>query len=570
MSSDPVLVIDLYNMTARIFDEESDRFTPLSNEKLFIAKIRDHHRTVSTFYYDSRVVEKVKEVVPWQKLNRIATEKAMALSNSMAAVLQPESVRNGTNRLSGYEREIFIMELLNWFKNDFFQWFDHGSCGNESCQRFGQPMSVKGSGQPTLEDMMFGASRVELFHCKLCGSEERFPRYNHPLKLLDTRKGRCGEWANVITCMCVVFGYESRLVLDFADHVWTEIYSETQNRWIHVDSCEKSLDSPLLYENGWGKKLTYCIALHRYEIQDVTWRYVSNVRDLMPRRDQCRESWLWKFIPRVNDKLQKDLAPDHRDRLMQRSARELVELLHIPWKKKYSTASELQGRQSGSEEWRLARREMGNLNLDTSENYIFQVKDHDDFIHPAYELRYNAVVDEYMVNEKPERIGWASGTYSASNVSKKVEHDWKMVYLARAEGSDPGTVGVVTWVIDMQDFEWAHMSIMMEGMELDGSRVRISLLSIPSGMELTQSPGISASQRNAKLEQQCTLTSLLKLNQENKLTRDKFPADMAGILIRAELSGGSGNMAWQKAQLFRQSVMQERSKSTLIFQLFKS
>lgn len=33
-------------------------------------------------------------------------------------------------------------------------------------------------GQPTAEDLRWGASRVELYGCNLCGTVTRFPRYN--------------------------------------------------------------------------------------------------------------------------------------------------------------------------------------------------------------------------------------------------------------------------------------------------------------------------------------------------------------------------------------------------------
>jgi hypothetical protein len=32
-------------------------------------------------------------------------------------------------------------------------------------------------GQPTSDDLKYGASRVELYRCTQCGSETRFPRY---------------------------------------------------------------------------------------------------------------------------------------------------------------------------------------------------------------------------------------------------------------------------------------------------------------------------------------------------------------------------------------------------------
>jgi peptide-N4-(N-acetyl-beta-glucosaminyl)asparagine amidase len=86
------------------------------------------------------------------------------------------------------------------------------------------------------------------FSCSTCQVTTRFPRYNNPSVLLDTHCGRCGEWANCFALCLRALNYEARYVLDWTDHVWCEVYSETQKRWLHIDPCEAALDKPLIYE----------------------------------------------------------------------------------------------------------------------------------------------------------------------------------------------------------------------------------------------------------------------------------------------------------------------------------
>jgi len=51
--------------------------------------------------------------------------------------------------------------------------------------------------------------------------------------------------------------------------VWCEVYDINENRWIHVDPCECLIDTPLVYEEGWKKDLSYVIATSKDEIQGI-------------------------------------------------------------------------------------------------------------------------------------------------------------------------------------------------------------------------------------------------------------------------------------------------------------
>ncbi|KAL0455284.1 UNVERIFIED_CONTAM: Peptide-N(4)-(N-acetyl-beta-glucosaminyl)asparagine amidase [Sesamum latifolium] len=195
--------------------------------------------------------------------------------------------------------------------------------------------------------------------CKTCSNVTRFPRYNDPLKLLETRKGRCGEWANCFTLYCRAFGYESRLILDFTDHVWTECFSPYLGRWMHLDPCEGIHDNPLLYEKGWNKNLDYVIAVSRDGVYDVTKRYTRKWHEVLSRRVITTEPALASILSDITRECRKNFVSEMLLKLDERDKSEVEELERNLFSRDDATIS-LPGRQSGDKEWRISRSEFGS------------------------------------------------------------------------------------------------------------------------------------------------------------------------------------------------------------------
>jgi transglutaminase-like putative cysteine protease len=114
---------------------------------------------------------------------------------------------------------------------------------------------------------------LDWIHEKVSWSDNEMERHSDPLEILAYGKGRCGEFSILFTALCLANGYRARLILDMTDHVWTEVWEEAENRWVHVDPSEKRVGDPLMYERDWKKSLSNIYAFENGKMEDVTSSY---------------------------------------------------------------------------------------------------------------------------------------------------------------------------------------------------------------------------------------------------------------------------------------------------------
>lgn len=322
--------------------------------------------------------------------------------------------------------------------------------------------------------------------------------------------------------------FDARYILDWTDHVWCEVYSESQKRWVHADPCENALDKPLIYEHGWNKKLSYIIAFSRYECLDVTWRYSVNHKQVLKRRNECDEMWLVHY---TNELTKKRIHLVNKTERELRLVAEIVEFLTPKIVKEGEDA----GRQSGSLQWRISRGEIKAVS-EMSNGFKFKINK------VPFILKYNTAKNEYLNGDQvvPD---WKSVVYAYSNIRHKVEQDWKMCYLEREKGS---LYGYIEWYFSL--CLKAKANLTFNWTVFESGEVKLKLVGIDEfGNKISEINLDKSNNQNQK-------DSFIEFKYFDDKFSINFNDKVKNLILRAELDRGNGENAFQHAQLFRQSL----------------
>lgn len=443
----------------------------------------------------------------------------------------------------GLYQDKLLPLVVEWFKSSFFVWFEAPNCENCSSE-LNHTRTYENAEQ----------KRVEAYKCDRtgCDYEYEFIRHNDPAILLHTRRGRCGEWAICFLVILRSLDYHARIVYDSTDHVWNEVWSEPERRWIHVDPCEGIVDVPLIYEAGWGKELVYCLAFGQYEVLDVTGRYVINFKDTLDRRKECDEDWLTAHLQEITEGLLVNASDEMRLQVRLRHNMDLDYLRGLTSKPQVvPDKSKLSGRKTGGFEWRLKR---GEYRVAAKSEFLIKVSaggQTDDG--PIFSLAYNCDRNAYECTDSVySSKGWSSIVYEYENIDYKYERDWKTSYLSRYESCPAEEVGKIRWRFDLSSLndQWQKIEVFVRAEIYPNTNITLQLESYTD---------ISCPEANKSIR--------LKPNELCEIKRTEAGGPI--IDLSARLTGGNDGdeVAWQKPQLFRQTRGKDAHEWPLSFKI---
>uniref|UniRef100_A0A1I8EU02 Peptide-N(4)-(N-acetyl-beta-glucosaminyl)asparagine amidase n=1 Tax=Wuchereria bancrofti TaxID=6293 RepID=A0A1I8EU02_WUCBA len=423
-------------LETRIVQQLRESLVATSDERIFLNKFVEYSQRMQI--YENEISQALaRSLIPCDKL------------------IQASKMNGKTNKFE------LVKSLLNWFKTDFFMWTDIPKC--ELCGQNAEQSKEEFS--PTEEERKWAAYRVEVYKCRKCDTNIRFPRYNNPVKLLETRCGRCGEWANCFALCSRALGFETRWVYDVTDHVWCEIWMEDLDRWVHCDPCENIIDTPLLYEKGWRKNLSYVIAFGLDHVRDVTWRYTFSHFETLTRRNSCREIVLRNFIRKLNARYASLMSEEKKKEMERRYMKELVEFISPTMQLR---DVEEQGRTTGLEGWRKQRGETGNGK--STERVL--VPTGKEIFSKVFSLEYDCAKDQYRRGVDLIK-GWRSLVSKQKNVCRVVDQMKNVAYICCQEGNANGEL---CWSFDFGVHKIKNIEFRLDGIKKDSNGIMKAII----------------------------------------------------------------------------------------------
>mmetsp|Transcript_26122 Transcript_26122/g.61351 ORF Transcript_26122/g.61351 Transcript_26122/m.61351 type:complete len:1311 (-) Transcript_26122:939-4871(-) len=360
-----------------IIDDQSNKTMSIpdisEDDQKFLDRVMASARTVQNWDADKELLKKCRTSIPWDELLGSATINGNHESGDKPycnsetdRLLQASGICFGSIAGGSDSNALFLQRLCRWFQA-YMSWVNAPPCKVCGCTEC-EMKTVRG---PETEEEIAGeAKRVEVYYCPDCkANTTTFPRYNKAAKLLETRQGRCGEYANLFGLFCRSVGFETRLVLDWSDHLWTEV--RLGDSWVMADSCEGVIDKPSMYEHGWGKDgLCYMVGIGSDHVVDVTPRYTRKffTDDFQTRRRShtTSEETGERILHHVNENMKMKpiaLTKLRVEELERRRELENAELRQCIHANRWTDAEKYgSGRISGSMAWRRSRQEAGRDN----------------------------------------------------------------------------------------------------------------------------------------------------------------------------------------------------------------
>lgn len=197
-------------------------------------------------------------------------------------------------------------------------------------------------------------------------------------------------------------------------------------------------------------------------------------------------------------------------------------------------------------------------------------------------IQYSASSDcyEYTTGTRNgviKKVGWKSGVFSSDGMFRKEEKDWKMVYLCRNGKSwhklavgindryshlflETCAIGTIVWKFELQNVAKSidTVSLNIASNVFENGKVDIEIRG-DTGSALSVTTG-----KFCKCTYRYLLIFFWFLYLAETYSTNSFGGSKT-LMVTAKLSGGKGDMAWQHAQLFRQSTTSDSYPFVICF-----